>query len=53
MIHRMGHSPRRRAVAWVLTAAALLVALGHLQPDPTSSALARTGTINIGTRPPS
>jgi hypothetical protein len=52
MTYRMSRSLRRGTVA-LIAAVALLVSIAQLQPDPTPSALARTGSINIGTRPPS
>lgn len=52
MVNLMSRSCRRGAVALVMAAAALLVAAAQLQPEPTPSALASNGTINIGTQPP-
>jgi hypothetical protein len=43
---------RRGTVALLMAVAALLVAAASLQPEPTPSALASNGTINIGTHPP-
>ena len=52
MVNLMSGSCRRRTVALLMAAAALLVAAASLQPEPTPSALASNGTINIGTHPP-
>ena len=53
MVNLMSRSCRRGVVALVMAVAALLVAAAQLQPEPTPSALASNGTINIGTHPPS
>jgi opacity protein-like surface antigen len=52
MVNLMSRSYRRGTVALLVAVAALLVAAAQLQPEPTPSALAGTGTIDIGTRPP-
>jgi hypothetical protein len=53
MIDRMSRSYRRRTMASIVAATALLLAIAPLPPGPAPSTLARTGSINIGTRPPS